>query len=108
MHYQFSKMQETLVRRDAQRFNESEVEEKEDLETLRNIDSLGTTSSFSEEEGLHLLALVLQCGEVILEDNYEEANSILPHIYELYRNNILDIKSIETVTIILTRKRYNL
>lgn len=83
LHHQFSKMQETLVRTDDPRFNESELEGKEDSGTLRNIDSPSTASSFSEEEGLHLLALLLQCAEAVSEDNHEEANSILPQIYEL-------------------------
>lgn len=82
LHHQFSKTQETLVRRDDQRFNESEVAGKEASGTLRNISS-PTTTSCSEEEGLHLLALLLQCAEAVSEDNHEEANSILPHIYEL-------------------------
>jgi hypothetical protein len=82
LHHQFSKMQETLVRREDERFNESDVAGKEASGTLRNINS-PTTNSCSEEEGLHLLALLLQCAEVVSEDNHEEANSILPYIYEL-------------------------
>jgi len=75
-------MQETLVRREDERFNELDVVGKEASRTLRNINS-PTINSCSEEEGLHLLALLLQCAEIISEDNHEEANSILPYIYKL-------------------------
>ena len=75
-------MQETLVRREDERFNESDVAGKEGSGTLRNINS-PTTTSCSKEEGLHLLALLLQYAESVSEDNHEEANSILPYIYEL-------------------------
>eukprot|EP01018_Ginkgo_biloba_P004689 Gb_19167 [translate_table: standard] len=37
----------------------------------------------SDEEGLHLLALLLQCAEAVSTDNFEEANAILPQITEL-------------------------
>ena len=82
LNHQFSKMQETLVRREDERFNESDVEGKEVSRTLRNINS-PTTNSYSEGECVHLLALLLQYAEVVSEDNHEEANNILPYIYEL-------------------------
>ncbi|GLJ37082.1 hypothetical protein SUGI_0751540 [Cryptomeria japonica] len=36
-----------------------------------------------EEEGLHILALLLQCAEAVSADNFDEANAILPQITEL-------------------------
>lgn len=45
----------------------------------------------SDEEGLHLLALLLQCAEAVSADNFEEANTILPQITELstpYGNSV--------------------
>jgi hypothetical protein len=40
-------------------------------------------SSASYEEGLQLLALLLQCAEAVAADNYDEANTILPQLSEL-------------------------
>ncbi|KAG0564381.1 hypothetical protein KC19_8G106300 [Ceratodon purpureus] len=40
-------------------------------------------SNVSDEEGLQLLALLLQCAEAVSADNYEEANTILPQLSEL-------------------------
>ena len=37
----------------------------------------------SDEEGLQLLALLLQCAEAVSADNYDEANTILPQLSEL-------------------------
>jgi len=36
-----------------------------------------------DEEGLQLLALLLQCAEAVSAENYDEANSILPQLSEL-------------------------
>ncbi|KAH9305671.1 hypothetical protein KI387_010075 [Taxus chinensis] len=36
-----------------------------------------------EEEGLHILALLLRCAEAVSADNFKEANAILPQITEL-------------------------
>ena len=41
------------------------------------------TANTGDEEGLQLLALLLQCAEAVSADNYEEANSILPQLSEL-------------------------
>ena len=40
-------------------------------------------SNASDEEGLQLLALLLQCAEAVSADNYDEANTILPQLSEL-------------------------
>lgn len=36
-----------------------------------------------DEEGLHLLAQLLQCAEALSADNFDEANEILPQLHEL-------------------------
>lgn len=42
-----------------------------------------TATTASDEEGLQLLALLLQCAEAVSADNYDEANTILPQLSEL-------------------------
>jgi hypothetical protein len=42
-----------------------------------------TTNVATDEEGLQLMALLLQCAEAVSAENYDEANSILPQLSEL-------------------------
>lgn len=41
------------------------------------------TNVATDEEGLHLMGLLLQCAEAVSAENYDEANSILPQLSEL-------------------------
>ena len=41
------------------------------------------TNAATDEEGLQLMALLLQCAEAVSAENYDEANSILPQLSEL-------------------------
>ncbi|KAG0601488.1 hypothetical protein M758_11G115500 [Ceratodon purpureus] len=41
------------------------------------------TNVATDEEGLQLMALLLQCAEEVSAENYDEANSILPQLSEL-------------------------
>eukprot|EP01018_Ginkgo_biloba_P007412 Gb_12802 [translate_table: standard] len=50
---------------------------------LTKKDISGNCSEISDAQGLHLLALLLQCAESVSTDNIEEANAILPQLNEL-------------------------
>ncbi|EFJ32527.1 GRAS family protein [Selaginella moellendorffii] len=53
--------------------------------------SSSTAAATSDDEGLQLLALLLQCAEAVSADNFEEANALLPQLSELtspYGNSV--------------------
>eukprot|EP00252_Welwitschia_mirabilis_P015893 TRINITY_DN3527_c0_g1_i1.p1 TRINITY_DN3527_c0_g1~~TRINITY_DN3527_c0_g1_i1.p1 ORF type:complete len:762 (+),score=60.27 TRINITY_DN3527_c0_g1_i1:87-2288(+) len=62
--------------------NSSSNKEEASREALLQAKTCGN-SSRNDEEGLHLLGLLLQCAEAVSTDNLDEASSILSQITEL-------------------------